>query len=255
MPESFLARCHSLIGARGVNMLVRKLEEMRLSLWIEEEMQKRFGSKRKAKEEILARYASFIYMGNGQYGFATAAEYYFGRSLATFTADDADKAAVLAGIAKSPRYYAPSAKETDRVLRRRNQTLVLMAANGFISRDRVSSAEQRPIQVIAPRKDKMLRRRRSLAISFRSSKAGRELSVEDLLQGRIQVYSTVDARVQRIVNRSTGARPRALRKATPERQRDNPRFRRRAEKPRCEYPSRNGRSSVLPGPLRRIQRL
>ena len=66
-------------------------------------MQNRFGSKRNAKEEILARYASFIYMGNSQYGFATAAEYYFGRSLSTFTADDADKAALLAGIAKSPR--------------------------------------------------------------------------------------------------------------------------------------------------------
>ena len=79
-----------VIGARSVNMLVRKLEEIRLSLWVEEEMQNRFGSKRNAKEEILARYASFIYMGNSQYGFATAAEYYFGRSLATFTADDAD---------------------------------------------------------------------------------------------------------------------------------------------------------------------
>ena len=106
-------------------------------MWIEEEMQKRFGSKRSAKEEILARYASFIYMGNGQYGFATAAEYYFGRSLATFTADDADKAALLAGIAKSPRDYAPNAKDSSREsLRRRNQTLALMAANGFISRDR-----------------------------------------------------------------------------------------------------------------------
>ncbi|MDO8700613.1 MAG: biosynthetic peptidoglycan transglycosylase, partial [Deltaproteobacteria bacterium] len=108
----------SLVGARTVNMLVRKLEEIRLSLWIEEKMQNRFGSKRNAKEEILARYASFIYMGNGQYGFPTAAEYYFGRPLATFTADDADKAALLAGIAKSPRTYAPTAKETERVLRR-----------------------------------------------------------------------------------------------------------------------------------------
>ena len=137
-------------------MLVRKLEEIRLSLWIEAEMQKRFGSKRKAKEQILARYASFIYMGHGHYGFATAAEYYFGRPLASFTADDADKAALLAGIAKSPRYYAPSAKEADRVLRRRNQTLALMATNGFISQDSVNLAEQRPMRVIARRKDKIL---------------------------------------------------------------------------------------------------
>src|SRR5512147_820291 len=72
-----------MVGSRSVNMLVRKLEEIRLSLWVENKMQERFGSKRRAKEEILARYASFIYMGNGQYGFAAAAEYYLGRPLAT----------------------------------------------------------------------------------------------------------------------------------------------------------------------------
>ena len=192
-----------VIGARSANMMVRKLEEIRLSLWIEKEMQNRFGSKRNAKKEILARYASFIYMGNSQYGFATAAEYYFGRSLATFTADDADKAALLASIAKSPRTYAPSAKETERVLRRRNQTLALMAANGFISRDRVNSAEQRPIQVIERRKDKMLQAPAVLGTILQELKGrGADLTVENLFRGRIQVYSTVDARVQQIANQA-----------------------------------------------------
>ena len=191
-----------VIGARSVNMLVRKLEEIRLSLWIEEEMQNRFGSKRNAKEEILARYASFIYMGNSQYGFATAAEYYFGRSLATFTADDADKAALLAGIAKAPRYYAPSARETARVLRRRNQTLALMAANGFISPDNVNSAEQRPIEVIARRKDKIPRAPAVLGTILQELKGRDADLVGNLFRGRIQVYSTVDARVQQIANQA-----------------------------------------------------
>jgi penicillin-binding protein 1A len=142
-----------LIGSRSVNMLVRKLEEIRLSFWVETKMQEHFGSKRRAKEEILARYASLIYMGNGQYGFAAAAEYYLGRPLATLTVDDADKAALLAGIAKSPRNYAPSTKNTERVLRRRNQSLALMAANGFISPDSVRGAANRPIQVVAKRKN------------------------------------------------------------------------------------------------------
>ena len=164
-------------------------------------MQERFGSKRRAKEEILARYASFIHMGNSQYGFAAAAEYYFGRSLATFTVDDADKAALLAGIAKSPRYYAPSAKETGRVLRRRDQTLGLMAKNGFISRDKLREAEQRPIPVVARHKDKMLQAAAVVENVLEELKGGRAgLSPEDLLHGRIQVYSTVDARVQQIVN-------------------------------------------------------
>ena len=191
------------IGASSVNMLVRKLEEIRLSLWIEEEMQKRFGSKRNAKREILARYASFIYMGNSQYGFATAAEYYFGRPLATFSADDADKAALLAGIAKSPRYYAPSAKETERVLRRRNQTLALMAANGFISQDSVNSAAQRRIQVVDRRNDKMLQAPAVLGTILQELKGrGADLTVENLFRGRIQVYATVDVRVQQIANQA-----------------------------------------------------
>lgn len=190
-----------LIGARSVNMLVRKLEEIRLSLWVEYKMQERFGSKRRAKEEILARYASFIYMGNGQYGFAAAAEYYFGRPLATFTVDDADKAALLAGIVKSPRYYAPGANNTERVLRRRNQTLTLMAVNGFISRDKVREAEQRPIQTAMRRKNKAPLGPAVVGNVLEELKGlYADLGIEDLLQGRIQVYSTVDARVQQIAN-------------------------------------------------------
>ena len=190
-----------VIGPRSVNKLFRKLEEMRLSLWVEEEMQKRFGSKRRAKEEILARYASFVYMANGQYGFARAAEYYFGRPIATFTADDADKAALMAGIPKSPRFYAPSGKETKRILHRRNQILTLMAVNGFISPDTAKEAEHRPIQVVARHKDKMLQAAAVVENILQELKASSvDLSVEDLLQGRIHVHSTVDAHVQQITN-------------------------------------------------------
>jgi penicillin-binding protein 1A len=189
------------IGARSVNMWFRKMEEIRLSLWLETAMEERFGSKQRAKEEILARYASFIYMGHGQYGFARAAEYYFGRPLATFTVDDADKAALLAGIAKSPQYYAPSATGIERVLRRRNQTLALMAANGFISRDRAKGAVERPIRVVARIKDKMLQAAAVVENILQEIKDRRvDVGIEDLLQGRIQVHSTVNAGVQLIMN-------------------------------------------------------
>jgi len=52
--SQILARAlSSVVGARTVHMLFRKLEEIRLSLWLEEEMRARFGSKHRAKEEIL----------------------------------------------------------------------------------------------------------------------------------------------------------------------------------------------------------
>lgn len=190
-----------IISSRSINMMVRKLEEIRLSLWVENEMQAHFGSKRRAKEEILARYASLIYMGNGQYGFEAAAQYYFGRPLATFTTDDADKAALLASIAKSPRNYAPGAKNTGRILQRRNHSLALMAANGFISRDRLQEARQRSIAPPVRHKNKTspvpavvgntLDELKGFAAGF---------GIEDLQNGRIQVYTTVDLRVQQIVD-------------------------------------------------------
>jgi penicillin-binding protein 1A len=191
----------SVIGARNVNMVLRKGEEIRLSLWIEQQMRERFGSKRRAKEEIFARYASFVYMGNGQYGFARAAEYYFGRSLSTFTAADADQAAMLASIAKSPRDYAPTASDPAPILRRRNQGLALMVARGFLSGDQMAGARQRPLPVVVRRESKPFQSSAVVEHVLEELKAtDAALGIDDLLQGQIQVTSTVDARVQRIVN-------------------------------------------------------
>ena len=201
-PTGLVARLlSSVIGSRSVNMLARKREEMRLSLWLEHEMRGRFGSKRRAKEEILARYSTFVYMGNGQYGFTRAAEYYFGRRLATFTAADADKAAVLAGVAKAPRDYAPGADEQGIVMRRRNETLTLMHANGFLSAEATAHAKGRALQI--ERHDIPSQLHASAVVEhvleeLKASRAG--LGLEDLLQGRIQVYATADARVQQIAN-------------------------------------------------------
>jgi penicillin-binding protein 1A len=191
----------SVIGARNVNMVLRKREEIRLSLWIEAEMREHFGSKRRAKEEILARYVSFVYMSNGQYGFARAAEYYFGRTLSTFSVDDADTAALLAGIAKSPRDYAPTAKDARTILRRRDQILTLMAGRGFISFEQMTGAKQRPLPTIVQHAPRPFQSSAVVEHVLDDLEAAhRDLGIEDLLQGHIQVYSTVNARVQRIVS-------------------------------------------------------
>jgi membrane peptidoglycan carboxypeptidase len=141
-------------------------------------------------------------MGNGQYGFATAADYYVGRPLSTFTAADADQAALLAGIPKSAQYYAPTANDRKRVLRRRNQILTLMAADGFISPDAMRAAEKRPLPLVTRHTSPMAVQSSAVVehVLDEVKSEHADLSVEDLLQGRIQVYSTVDVRVQRIVN-------------------------------------------------------
>jgi penicillin-binding protein 1A len=140
-------------------------------------------------------------MGNGQYGFASAADYYFGRPLSTFTADDADKAALLAGIMKAPRDYAPSSGDTARILRRRNQTLALMAARGFMTGDEMTAAALHPLPVfVAPASTPFQSSAVVEHVLHELSAADADLDVEALRQGQLQVYSTVDARVQRIVS-------------------------------------------------------
>jgi penicillin-binding protein 1A len=191
----------AVIGPRNVNVVLRKREEMRLSLWLEQEMRTRFGSKRRAKEEIFARYASVVYMGSGQYGFARAAERYVGRPLATLSGEDADAAALLAGIMKAPRDYAPTVKNGARVLRRRNQILALMAARGFVSPAQMADAIRRPLPAPAPRTSQPFQSS-AVVEHVLGELAGldADLGIDDLLEGRIQVYSTVDARVQRIAS-------------------------------------------------------
>ena len=193
-----------VIGVPGANKVLLKVEEMRLSLWIEAEMRKRYGSKRRAKEELLARYASFIYLGNGRYGFAKASQYYFGIPLESLTAGDADKAALLAGITKSPGEYSPALANKQKPLRRRNQILALMAKNHFISPQAALSSQQTPIQLAArvngPNEapaavGNVLEELKELGTTLAP-----DVGMNQLLDGRIRIYSTIDDRIQRLAN-------------------------------------------------------
>ena len=161
---------------------------------------RRYGSQERAKREIFARYASFIYLGNGRYGFAAGSEYYFGKPLSSYTPEDAGKAALLAGITKSPRDYAPVPGDP-RPLRRRNEILALMARNGYIPEDLAKRCQAEPVRVAArsPVKTQAPAAIEHVFDELKQHGGGR-FGVEDLFQGRISVRSTVDERVQTIVN-------------------------------------------------------
>jgi penicillin-binding protein 1A len=192
------------IGVPGANKVLLKVEEMRLSLWIEGEMQKRYGSKRRAKEEILARYASFIYLGNGRYGFAAASQYYFGIPLSAITPEDADKAALLAGITKSPGEYAPTLAGNPKPLRRRNQILALMVKNHFISAQTAGRCQQSPILVAAhvthPTEAPAAVENALDELKGLDTTLAPQIGINQLLDGRIQVHTTIDDRIQVLAN-------------------------------------------------------
>lgn len=191
-----------VLGGPATNKLLRKLEEVRLTLWVEREMLRRFGSKERAKREIFGRYASFVYLGNGRYGFAAASRYYFDRPLRSLTSEDVGEAALLAGISKSPRDYAPVMGDPE-PLRRRNEILTLMAGLGYISPAAATRAKAEPVRVVAL--DSVKTDAPGVignVFSELNEHGGARFGVDDLIQGRIWVQTTADQRVQAVVNRA-----------------------------------------------------
>ena len=190
----------AVLGVPAANKLLRKLEEARLALWLEEEMRRRYGSQERAKREIFARSASFLYLGNGRYGYAAASEYYFGKPLSGYTQEDAGMAALLAGINKSPRDYAPAPGDP-RPLRRRNEILALMVRNGYIPEGVAKRCQAEPVRV-APHSPTKTHAPAAIenVLAELKQRGGTRFGFEDLIQGRISVQSTLDERVQTIVN-------------------------------------------------------
>src|SRR6266436_9909171 len=100
-------------------MYGRKVREIMLAVQIE---------RRFTKPQIFTLYANQIYLGHGVYGFATGAEYYFGKSVKDLTLAEA---ALLAALPKAPNNYSPI-NNPERALRRRNLVIDCMLASGKI---------------------------------------------------------------------------------------------------------------------------
>ena len=110
----------------------RKLQEMLLSIQIERHF---------TKPQIFAMYANQMDLGHGNFGFAAATQYYFGKHLGELTLPEA---ALLAAIPKSATLYSPIL-HPERALARRNLVLASMLENGKITRQQYQSAKAAPL--------------------------------------------------------------------------------------------------------------
>lgn len=106
----------------------RKFNEILLAVKIEHNL---------SKDEILQLYINQIYLGQRAYGFASAAQIYFGKSLNQLTVAEA---AMLAGLPKAPSAYNPVVNPKRAKLR---QLYVLrrMAELKFISLEQLQQAQ------------------------------------------------------------------------------------------------------------------
>ncbi len=105
----------------------RKLNEIFLSLKIEREL---------TKEEILELYLNKIYLGKRAYGFAAAAQIYYGKELADL---ELPQLAMIAGLPKAPSTYNPIVNP-DRAVLRRNYVLRRMRELEYIDEEQYQTA-------------------------------------------------------------------------------------------------------------------
>ena len=98
-----------------------------------------------SKDQILEVYMNQIYLGNRAYGFAAAAEAYFGKQLKDVSVAEA---AMLAGLPKAPSTYNPVVNP----IRARSRQLYIierMLENGFITTEQADQAKNEQLKIQA----------------------------------------------------------------------------------------------------------
>jgi penicillin-binding protein 1A len=93
------------------------------------------------KDQILEIYMNQIFLGNRAYGFASAAETYFGKSLKDITIAEA---AMLAGLPKAPSAFNPIANPK-RARSRQLYIIERMQEHGYITPQQAEQAKAEPL--------------------------------------------------------------------------------------------------------------
>lgn len=112
----------------------RKFSEALLAFKIEHNL---------GKDRILELYINQIYLGQRSYGFATAAQSYFGKKLSDINLAEA---AMLAGLPKAPSRYNPIAN-LERAKTRQQYVLRRMYELKYISADQLAQAKKTAITI------------------------------------------------------------------------------------------------------------
>ncbi len=118
-------------------ILSRKLVEMLLALKMEREL---------GKAKILEVYMNQIYLGHRSYGFAAAAERYFGKQLDELNTAEV---AMLAGLPQNPQHVNP-AVNLPRAIKRQHHVLGRMQAVGLLTAAQAEAARKLALKLRQP---------------------------------------------------------------------------------------------------------
>src|SRR5580700_3940847 len=163
----------------------RKMQEMLLALQIE---------RRYTKPQIFAMYSNQVYLAHGNYGFAAASEFYFGKPVADLKLQEA---ALLAGMVNGPK-FSPLTNPTG-ALQRRNLVLYRMEEEGRITPAEEEAAKKTPLglHVQYPRNDLAPYFFEEIRKYLEST-----YGTEAVHERGLRVYTTLNIAMQRAANQS-----------------------------------------------------
>ena len=186
----------------------RKIQEAYLALELEKEIE---------KEAILEAYLNDIHLGESNYGVKTAAKDYFGKELGELTVREC---ALLAGLTQNPYYYNPRKNKYQRseaywveTMERTDTVLSRMYEAGFITLEQYRQALDEDVNIIEISEQKQMYDMpyfveyaiRDVVLhllylrGIEDTPANRNLVENELRTGGYHIYTTVDARIQHLL--------------------------------------------------------
>jgi penicillin-binding protein 1A len=183
----------------------RKIKEALLALRVE---------RRFKKESILEAYLNRIYFGSGHYGVEAAARGYFAKSASELTVAES---ALLAGIIPCPSVCSPRVS-LDAATSRRNNVLKNMRKNRAIDDQEYSGALATTIVLASERHDPYTAEYHDDSTHHDDNAAGLyfleavrqkvmdQFGAEQVLNGGLRIYTTLDMNIQRQAEEAVGVR-------------------------------------------------
>jgi penicillin-binding protein 1A len=164
----------------------RKAQEVIIAFWLEAWL---------TKDEILSRYMSSVYFGDGVYGLRAAAKHYFSRSPENLSLA---QSAMLAGLVQAPSRLAPTHNLAG-AQKRSRMVLGAMADTGIISASRArATAPARPVAQFSKVPTGTYFADWVAPAAQRAFEAG---------FGEVKVRTTLDSDLQRLAVRAVGRAP------------------------------------------------
>ncbi|MEE9523670.1 MAG: PBP1A family penicillin-binding protein [Thermodesulfovibrionales bacterium] len=178
--------------------LLRKIREVALSVQIE---------RRYTKDEILGLYLNQAFFGTRAYGLVAASQTYFGKSVQELTVSDS---ALLAALPKAPTRYSPF-RNPLKALKRRNLVLQKILEYGFIDEIQYGVAASEPL----PKKP--FARKYNAPYFVEHLRQVVEEKYGDVLYSEgLNIYSTLNYRMQEIAENAVANGVKTIEKRVPE---------------------------------------